>query len=62
MTRRPWTLALLIGLAFGAGAAVSAAPVRAGKEDAIARQLERLTDAIKDLGRREVMCSGRCGG
>lgn len=62
MTRRPRTLALLLGLALAAGAATSVAPVRAGTEDAIVRQLERLTDAIKEIGRREVVCSCRCGG
>lgn len=58
---RPWVLGLLLALAFVAG---GASPLRAGTsaaEDAIVRQLERLTDAVKDLGRRDVKVECRCG-
>ena len=63
--RRPWTFAFVLALAFGAGAAFSASPLRAatGGEDAIVRQLECLTDTVKELAQREskTVCECRCG-
>jgi hypothetical protein len=62
-TSKPWLFALPLALAFVAG---GVAPLQASgsAEDALVRQIEKLTDAVEELGRRDVktVFECRCGG
>jgi len=59
---RPWLFTLLLAAAFVAG---GLSPVRAGTEDAVVRQLERISDSLRELAHRDTkttVCECRCGG